>query len=178
MQLSRSRMDEFAQTDVVTHHQWGRLAIKHPAASALMHVLIVLSNKQNAVVASQQVLADYIGISVRSVQRALKVLVDGRWIEVRQIGATASVNAYVINARVSWKAPRHMRGMAALTASVVLSAAEQPDHAELGHQPPLRQLDPAMFDGLGPVPLVDGAGIEGAQIDLEDWLAQNANTGA
>jgi hypothetical protein len=177
MQMMNRELSQFAQTDVVTHQQWAKLTRKQPLASAVLHILVVLSNKQNAVVVSQKVLADHLDCHVRSIVRALKALTEGRWIEVRQIGSTGTVNAYIINSRVSWKAARKSRGLAALTANVVLSGAEQPDRDELGHQPPLRKIDPSMFEATAPIPMVDGQQIgEAEQLDMLDWMSAQATS--
>jgi len=89
---------------------------------------------------SQQTMARLMGCSRETIKRALAELRSGNWIEVRQIGPTGSVNAYVINDRVAWTGPRDGLRQSLFSATVVVSSEEQPDEAELGQQEPLRRL--------------------------------------
>lgn len=154
--------DEFSQTDIDAHAAWAILTRDYPMAAALLHLLVVFANKQNAVVVSQAVLAKELGRSKRSIIRALNVLIEGRWIEKRQIGAMGAVNAYVLNARVCWKDARSHRGLAALTAQVWLDQEEQPDKEELGSQKPLRRVERKHFGSV--LPFVPKSG---DQLDLD-----------
>ena len=54
-----------------------------------MHILTARVGEHNAVVVSQKTLSALMKCSRRTVQRAVDVLVEDRWIEVRQIGRTA-----------------------------------------------------------------------------------------
>jgi len=67
-------------------------------------------------------------------------LIEGNWIEVRQIGATGQTNAYVVNDRVAWHGAREGLRYSLFSATVVVSEEQQPDRAELGRQKPLRRL--------------------------------------
>ena len=154
--------DQFSQTDIDAHAAWALLTRDHHLAAALLHVLVVLANKQNAVVVSQPVLAKMLGRSKRSIIRALNVLIEGRWIEKRQLGSTSAVNAYVLNSRVCWKDARSNRGLAAVTANVWLDQEEQPDADELGNQLPLRNVDRSYFGSV--MPFVPESG---DQLDLD-----------
>ena len=102
----KPRRGHFVQTDRAAHEAWARLGTKHPAASALLHVLAANVGDHNAVVASHKILARLMGASSSTVKRALKTLSDGNWIEVQQIGASGTVNAYVLNSRVVWTEAR------------------------------------------------------------------------
>lgn len=119
----------FVQTDRAAHEAWARLGTKHPAASALLHVLAANIGDQNAVVASHKVLATLMGASVATVKRALRTLEMGNWIEVAQIGASGTVNAYVLNSRVAWAEGRDRLRYARLQAEVLLTEDEQPANA-------------------------------------------------
>lgn len=142
--------DEFSQTDIDAHAAWAMLARDYPMAAALLHLLVVFANKQNAVVVSQAVMAKELGRSKRSIMRALSILVEGHWIEKRQIGSMNSVNAYVLNSRVCWKDARANRGLSAVTAQVWLDQEEQPDKEELGQQRPLRRVERKFFGSVLP----------------------------
>lgn len=121
----KPRKGHFVQTDRAAHEAWARLGTKHPAASALLHVLAANVGDQNAVVASHKILARLMGASASTVKRALKTLSDGNWIEVHQIGASGTVNAYVLNSRVAWTEGRDRLRYARLKADVLLAEDEQ-----------------------------------------------------
>ena len=129
----------FVQTERAAHEKWAMLGVKHPAASALLHLLAANVGENNAVVASQKVLANLMGSSTSTVKRALKVLEEGNWIEVAQIGQSGTVNAYVVNSRVAWTEPRDQLRYARLKADVLLSSEEQPKPVGTD-KPPLHQL--------------------------------------
>ncbi|RWR04486.1 helix-turn-helix domain-containing protein [Sinirhodobacter populi] len=131
----------FVQTDRATHEAWAQLTIKAPKASALLHVLANRVAQHNAVVASYPVLAEISGMSVSSVRRAIAALVEGNWIEVRRIGPSSTVNAYVLNDRVAWTQPREAKRYSLFSATVIASAEEQEDRDTLDTpQKPLHRL--------------------------------------
>lgn len=127
------------QTDREAHEAWALLA-KKPAASAVMHILCANIGEHNAVVISQDTIAKLTKLSTRSVRRAVADLVEGNWIETRQIGATGQTNAYVVNDRVAWQGARDGLKYSLFSATVVISSHEQPDADQLNNLPPLRTL--------------------------------------
>lgn len=136
----------WVQTDRATHEAWMKMSIKHPAAGALLHFFAGRVGDHNAVVVSQRTLADLTGMSLSTIKRALSVLESGRWIEIRRLGSTGTVNAYVINDRVAWYRSRDELRHSLFSAEVIISADEQPDREELEAQEPLRRL-PRLFEG-------------------------------
>lgn len=146
---------QWVQTERSAHEAWAKLIEKSPKAAQLMHVLTARVERNNAVVASQKTLAELVKCSRRTVQRALDVLVSDRWIEIRQIGDSGTVNAYVINDRVVWSGKRDGIRYSLFSAAVILSDQEQPDREELGNQQPLRRL-PSLFRGEQQLPSGDG----------------------
>jgi hypothetical protein len=89
------------------------------------------------------------------VQNALQVLADHRWLEVRQIGDRGTVNAYVLNDRVTWSGPRDGIRYSTFSAAIIVSDAEQPDADELGAQEPLRPI-PSLYRGERQLPTGPG----------------------
>lgn len=156
----------FVQTDRAAHEAWARLGTKHPAASALLHVLAANVGDQNAVVASHKVLAKLMGSSASTVKRALKTLEAGNWIEVAQIGANGTVNAYVLNSRVAWAEGRDKLRYSRLQAEVLLSEEEQPagsletEKQALHTLPRLGELQIPSGQGLPPVSQPNFPGME------------------
>lgn len=145
----------WVQTDRAAHERWAQLSIQSPRAASVLHVIVARMGRHNALVASQTTLARLAGCSRATLQRALAVLRDGQWIEVRQIGPTGTANAYIVNDRVAWSGKRDGIRYSLFSAAVVLSDDEQPDRNELGAQPPLQSI-PALYDGEQQLPTGDG----------------------
>lgn len=140
----KSSAGQWVQTERAAHEAWASLIAKAPKAAQLMHILTARIGEHNAVIISQKTLRTLMGCSRPTVQRALDVLAQDRWIEVRQVGESGTVNAYVINDRVAWATGRDGLRYSLFSAAVVLSEEEQPDRAELGRQEPLRKV-PSLF---------------------------------
>jgi hypothetical protein len=130
----------WVQTERQAHQRWAMLCMKNPRAGALLHMLAYKVGEHNAVVASQETLAELMGCSVSTVKRALVPLVEGNWVEVRHLGRAASVLAYVINDRVVWSGRRDGLKHSLFSANVLVSEKEQPDRDDLGKQAPLQPL--------------------------------------
>lgn len=155
----------FVQTDRAAHEAWARLGTKHPAASALLHVLAANVGDQNAVVASHKVLAKLMESSASTVKRALRTLEAGNWIEVQQIGASGTVNAYILNSRVVWTEARDRLRYARLQAEVLLAEEEQPQpigtsKSALHQLPRIGELQIPSGEGLPPISQPSFPGME------------------
>ena len=151
------RPGAWVQTERAAHEAFAALIRRSPLAAQIMHILVARVGPHNAVVVSQQTLADLAGASRQGVQKALALLRQRQWIEVRQIGATSAVNAYVLNDRVVWHGSRDGRRYALFSAAVIVSDEEQPDADGLDdpHRPPLRRL-PTIHPGERQLPTGDG----------------------
>lgn len=169
----------WVQTERAAHEAWAGLMRDNPSAAMLMHLLVARIGQHNAVVISQKTLGDLMGKSRDTVKRALATLRDRNWIEVRQIGQSGTVNAYIINDRVAWTGKRDGIRYSLFSASVVLSDEEQPDRNELEAQEPLRRV-PSLLRGEQQLPSGDGLpppsepSLPGMEPDLpatsrEDW---------
>jgi DNA-binding transcriptional MocR family regulator len=157
MPPTRAPKGAWVQTERAAHEAWAALTAKAPKAAQLMHLLTARVGEHNAVVVSQATLSELMKCSRRTVQRALDVLVQDRWIELRQIGPSGTVNAHVLNDRVVWNGPRDGIRYSLFSAAVILSDREQPDSTELGQQEPLRRV-PSLFPGEAQLPA--GPGLE------------------
>lgn len=122
------------------HEAWAQLSMRSPKAGALLHLLAAKVGDQNAVIVSQKTMATWLGCSVDTIKRAVAELKGGNWLEVRQLGQSGSMNAYVLNDRVVWWQSRDGLRYSLFNAAVIISEAEQPDKTDLGNQPPLRKL--------------------------------------
>jgi len=114
----------WVQTDRKAHEEWGRLAIKRPAAAAVLHHLIALMQHKNAVVVSQKTLAAMIGITDRSVRAAIADLEAQNWVQIIRIGKGRET-AFVVNDRVAWGEARANLRLSTFSAEIVANCAEQ-----------------------------------------------------
>jgi len=174
----------WVQTERAAHEAFANLITKSPLAAKIMHTLVSRIGDHNAVVISQGTLAELTGASRQGVNKAIKILTAGRWLEVRQIGATGQTNAYVINDRVAWSGKRDGIRYSLFSAAVIVSEKDQPDRDAISdpHRPNLRKLPrigeqqlPA-GDGLPPPSEPALPGLEPdlpatGQTDLEDFTS-------
>jgi len=147
----------WVQTERAAHEAWAQfLALKGAlAASRVMHLLLARIGDHNAVVISQKTMASLLKCDERTIQRAVAMLRQHKWIDVRQIGNTGTVNAYVVNRNVGWSGPRDGIRYALFSAAVVISDQEQPDRESLDQREPLRHL-PTLYPGERQLPTGDG----------------------
>ena len=138
--MRRDHRGTFVQTERATHLAWAQLSAKRPAASSVLHFLAGGVGNQNAVVISQKAIAKVLGLSDRTIIRAVQELVEGNWIQVVRLGAGREC-AYVLNDRVAWADKRENLRFSRFTAEVIADAEDQP--AETLEGPELRQI-PAM----------------------------------
>lgn len=163
---TRKTRGHFVQTDRAAHEAWARLGIQSPAAAVLLHVLVANVGDENAIVASHKILAKLMGSSASTVKRALKILEEGNWIEVAQIGASGTVNAYILNSRVAWTEGRDRLRYSRLKAEVLVSEDEQPKGAlekaksDLHRLPRVGEMQIPSGQGLPPVSQPFFAGLE------------------
>jgi hypothetical protein len=146
LQLATPPTGTWVQTDRAGHERWAILAVESPRAAALLHVIVARMGRHNALVASQETLASMAKCSSRTIRRSLQILKEENWIEVRQVGSSGTVNAYIVNDRVAWSGARDGIRYSLFSAAVLVSDAEQPDQNELGVQPPLERI-PTMHPG-------------------------------
>jgi hypothetical protein len=121
-----------------------------------MHHIVSHMDQSAAVVASYATLASICGFSVATVRRAVDDLKANHWIQVVQIGGKGGANAFVVNSRVAWAAPRDKLPLAAFSARVLTTASEQ-DQATLSG-PELKRIPHLMHPGERQLP--SGPGLE------------------
>lgn len=146
------RGSNWVQTERATHEQWARFTLKKPAAGALLHVLVAKMGAQNAVVVSQSVLAQLVGVTDRTIRTAIADLLAGEWIQIVRIGKGREC-AYVVNDRVAWGESRSRLPLSLFSATIVADAREQ-DEATL-NGPTLRKI-PVLFPGERQLPTGPG----------------------
>lgn len=144
---------QWVQTERSAHEAWSRLCMRKPAAAALLHRLVSSMGHQNAVVVTQAVLAQMLGVTDRTIRSALTALVAERWVQVVRIGKGKEA-AYVVNDRVAWGERRSQLNLSVFSAQVVADAEDQ-DTETLDAQVPLRRI-PALYPGEQQLPAGDG----------------------
>lgn len=80
-----------------------RLAIKHPAAMGTLVYFMNNMGRTNTLVVSQAVIAQKVGVTLVSINRAIKTLDKHRFIEVVKVG---NLCVYRVNTRVAWQGNR------------------------------------------------------------------------
>lgn len=144
---------QWVQTERKAHEDWAALIGRKPKAAALLHHLVAKMGQQNAVVISQKTLSLLMGCSLDTVQRALRVLVDERWIQIVKMNGPGTVAAYVVNDRVAWGQPRDQLRLSVFSATVVANSDEQDAHTL--ENVALRRI-PSLFPGERQLPSGDG----------------------
>lgn len=104
------------------------------AAGTLMYMVNNMS-RSNALVVSQQAIADAVGAKRQTVNQAIRYLAEHNFIQVLKVGA-ASV--YVVNSRVMWQGNRGER-YAAFGADIVAIESEQ-EPATMDKTDPLKSV--------------------------------------
>jgi Fe2+ or Zn2+ uptake regulation protein len=138
---SRSATFGWLQLEKKVGQELQKLAVKHPVAMGTLMYLANNMGRNNALAVSQAVIAKKVGVSLVSVNRAIKLLDDHRFIEVIKVG---NLCIYRVNTRVAWQGHRGER-FAYFTADVI--AFEQEQSTELDdNKAPLKQV-PVLQDG-------------------------------
>ena len=151
----RAGAGTWVQTERAAHERMAQLAATNPRALGILHILIANMGRHNAIVASQQTLAQLAGCSVRTLQRSLDTLKAGCYVEVQQIGPSGTACAYIVNDRVAWSGSRDGIRYSLFSAAVLVSDAEQRDRDQIGSQPPLERI-PQVFASERQLPQGDG----------------------
>lgn len=113
----------WVQTERKAHEAWGRLAVKNPRASAMLHQLVALMGSGNVVVVSMPDLAAIMGCTARTLYRAADDLIDDGWIQ--RIKVSGRVYGFAVNAEVAWAGFRGAKFDAGVfSANVVAPMAE------------------------------------------------------
>ena len=96
-----------------------------------------------------------LGVSERTVRRAVTDLVAARWIQVIRLGKGKEA-AYVVNDRVAWGQSRDQLRLSVFSATIVADAADQDaatlDHADLRRIPTLYPGERQLPSGPGEPP--------------------------
>lgn len=134
-------MGGWLQVEKKTLRSITELSVKYPVAAGMLHLLASKMNRTNAVVMSKKAIAEELGVVERSVERAVTVLREGRWVQIVKVGTQ---NAYIINSRVYWQGERGKR-FANFYAAVSVTESEQ-EKGAVDDSTPLHQIPVAAPD--------------------------------
>jgi DNA-binding transcriptional ArsR family regulator len=98
------------------------LALKHPKAHAILYFLVDQMDNYNAVMVSNKVLQEVLGVSRQTISASIKILKENGFITILKSGTS---NVYTINDSVYWKSWGNKRQYSKFPANVVLSLNEQ-----------------------------------------------------
>lgn len=171
----------WVQTDREAHELWAQfLALKgSAAASRVLHILIARMVDRNAVVISQNAIADLLNVDPRTVRRAIAMLREYRWIETINLGgAKSGVQAYVVNSRVAWQGNRDGIRHSVFDAKIYAIEGEQEvgvgNDLPLHHIPSLQPGERQLPTGNG-LPPVSQPSLSGLEPDLPALQADPAS---
>lgn len=118
-----------------------KLAMTSPASMGALMYLVNHMSRSNALVVSQKAIADGIGATRETVNKAIRYLVAHNFVQVIKAGGAT---VYVVNSRVAWQGERGAR-FAAFGADVIAIEGEQ-GTADLDDSTPLKSV-PRLIEG-------------------------------
>lgn len=117
---------DFVMTYRIAYQKLRELGLKDAKARVLFDFFLEKMNQDNALIVSRQTLAEFLGWSVPTVDRKIKVLRDERCIDIKKSGTS---NVYLINADLAWTTYANRREYAEFRAAVFIGASEQDGHS-------------------------------------------------
>lgn len=112
----------FVQWQKSSMSRYRELLGKSPKAALLLSLLVENMNDSNAVVVSQNTLAEMMGCTRRSIINYIKILESDQWLNVLKIG---TANVYHVNRSYFWQQAANKRFYSKINASVILSETDQ-----------------------------------------------------
>ena len=110
---------------------------ENPTAVKVFTWLLKQMDKRNALVISQQALAEALGVSRMTIHTSTKYLKEKKAIDVFKSG---NVSIYAVNAQIAWKADANGKKYALFDAAVYIAESEQDkplfDTQLVGHAKP------------------------------------------
>lgn len=107
------------------------LALKHPKAHAILLFLVDQMDNYNAVMCSNKVLQEVLGISRQTISLSIKVLKENGFIAVLKSGTS---NVYAINDSIYWKSWGNKKQYSKFPANVVLGLSEQEENYQISFE--------------------------------------------
>lgn len=95
---------------------------KSPVAYDVYLFILDKMDQKNALVCSMNVFCEALGFSRQTISRAIKILRERQFIDVKKSGTT---NVYLLNSELAWKSWGNGYKYAEFNANVLLSASDQ-----------------------------------------------------
>jgi hypothetical protein len=111
-----------------------KLAMTSPAAMGTLMYIVNHMSRSNALVVSQKAIAEGVGTTRETVNKAIRYLAEHNFLQILKAGGAT---VYVVNSRVAWQGERGAR-YAAFGADVIAIESEQ-DRA-IDDAPPLKSV--------------------------------------
>lgn len=121
-ELKASPFDDFAQMNLKHTKDWIALSRKNHTAAEILWFLISKADRYNAIVCSNQVLEEALGCSRITIWRAVNLLKECNFIDIKKSGTT---NVYLINKDIAWKSWGKNYKYAEFGAKVLIAESEQ-----------------------------------------------------
>lgn len=121
-EAKKSPFNNFVQVNLDYTNQIIKLARISPKGAQIFAFLVEHMDGYNALVCSSTVIQEALGMSRASVTRAVKVLKDSKFIDIKKSGTT---NVYLINSELVWKSWGTNYKYAEFNAKVIVSESEQ-----------------------------------------------------
>lgn len=121
-EAKKSPFNNFVQVNLDYTNQIIQLARISPKGAQIFAFLVEHMDGYNALVCSSAVLQEALGMSRASVTRAVKVLKDSKFIDIKKSGTT---NVYLINSELVWKSWGTNYKYAEFNAKVLIAESEQ-----------------------------------------------------
>lgn len=109
------------QMEKKTAVEFQKLALKSPTAMAALMMMVSRMSRTNALIMSQQAIAQELGVTRKAVNTAVSTLERFNFIETIKVGAAL---VYTVNTRVAWQGKRGAR-YAHFNASIFAIESEQ-----------------------------------------------------
>lgn len=94
------------QMEKKTAVEFQKLTLKSPTAMASLMLMVSRMSRTNALVMSQQAIADELGVTRKAVNAAIATLEKYRFIDIVKTGTTP---VYTVNTQVAWQGKRGER---------------------------------------------------------------------
>lgn len=119
------------QMEKKTAGEFQKLTMKSPTAMASLMLMVTRMSRTNALVMSQQAMADELGVTRKSINAAVALLEKNRFINVVKSGTTP---IYTVNTAVAWQGQRGAR-FAHFHASIYAVESEQERDLDAPQEP-------------------------------------------
>lgn len=118
----KSPFSNFAQLNLDQTHALIQLTRKSPRAAEIFLFIVQTMDNCNALVCSYKVFEEALGMSSATVTRAIKVLKNSKFIDIKKTGTG---NIYLINKELVWKSWGTNYKYAEFGAKVIIAESEQ-----------------------------------------------------